>query len=125
MPEADIPRWSGMIHSALERHDHGRAVRRHRAQKSALWPDGGQGAGDKYGNAGAVKLALVGQTFFSALSAFAPFGFVGDPTLAATLLLFTRIGGSEPRGGSVATALVSAMLYPFPDLQPAPAPNSL
>ena len=53
--------------------------------------------GDKYGNAGAVKLALVGQTFFSALSAFAPFGFVGDPTLAATLLLSTRIGAGVGR----------------------------
>ena len=63
--------------------------------------------GDKYGNAGAVKLALVGQTFFFALSAFAPFGFVGDPTLAATLLLFTP--ASEP--GS--RRLVSAMLYIF------------
>ena len=48
-----------------------------------------------------------GQVFFVALSAFAPFGIVGTPTLAATLLLLTRIGAG------VSTALVSALLYIF------------
>ena len=94
LPEADIPRWSGMITGA-----------QYAAIVLGSLLSGRMG--DKYGSAAAVKLALIGQTFFFALSAFAPFGFVGDPTLRATLLLFTRIGAG------VATALVSALLYIF------------
>ena len=93
VPEADIPRWSSMIIGA-----------QYAAIVLGSLLSGRMG--DKYGSAAAVKLALIGQTFFFALSAFAPFG-VGDPTLAATLLLFTRIGAG------VATANVSALLYIF------------
>ena len=94
LPEDDIPRWSSMIISA-------------QFAAVVLGSLLSGRMGDKYGSAAAVKLALIGQTFFFALSAFAPFGFVGDPTLRATLLLFTRIGAG------VATALVSALLYIF------------
>ena len=92
--EADLPRWSGMIMGT---------------QFAAAVLGGllSGRTGDKYGSAAAVKLALIGQAFFFALSAFAPFGVVGDPTLAATLLLLTRIGAG------VSSALVSAMLYIF------------
>ena len=93
VPEADIPRWSGMIMGA-------------QFAAVVLGSLLSGRMGDKYGSATAVKLALMGQTFFFALSAFAPFG-VGDPTLAATLLLLTRIGAG------VSTALVSALLYIF------------
>ena len=94
VPEADLPRWSGMIMGA-------------QFAAVVLGSLLSGRMGDKYGSATAVKLALIGQTFFFALSAFAPFGFVGDPTLAATLLLLTRIGAG------VSTALVSALLYIF------------
>ena len=94
VPEADLPRWSGMIMGA-------------QFAAVVLGSLLSGRMGDKYGSAAAVKLALIGQTFFFALSAFAPFGFLGDPTLAATLLLFTRIGAG------VSTALVSALLYIF------------
>ena len=91
VPEADLPRWSGMIMGA-------------QFAAVVLGSLLSGRMGDKYGSATAVKLALIGQTFFFALSAFAPFG-VGDPTLAATLLLLTRIGAG------VSTALGSALLY--------------
>ena len=94
VPEADLPRWSGMIMGA-------------QFAAVVLGSLLSGRMGDKYGSATTVKLALIGQTFFFALSAFAPFGFLGDPTLAATLLLFTRIGAG------VSTALVSALLYIF------------
>jgi len=94
VPEADLPRWSGMIMGA-------------QFAAVVLGSLLSGRMGDKYGSATAVKLALIGQTFFFALSAFAPFGFVGDPTLAATLLLLTRIGAG------VSTALGSALLYIF------------
>ena len=94
VPEADLPRWNGMIMGT-------------QFAAVVLGSLLSGRMGDKYGSAAAVKLALIGQTFFFALSAFAPFGFVGDPTLAATLLLFTRIGAG------VSTAMVSALLYIF------------
>ena len=118
LPEADIPRWSGMIMGA-------------QFAAVVLGSLLSGRMGDKYGSAAAVKLALIGQTFFFALSAFAPFGFVDDPSLAAALLLFTRIGAG------VSTALVSALLYIFdrapsskarllvvsPTLRPQPEPG--
>ena len=93
VPEADIPRWSGMIMGA---------------QFAAVMVGNllSGKMGDVYGSAAAVKLALLGQVVFFALSAFAPFG-VAAPTLAATLLLLTRIGAG------ISTALVSALLYIF------------
>ena len=98
--EADVPRWSGMITGT---------------QFAAVVVGSllSGRMGDKYGSAAAVKLALSGQVLFFALSAFAPFGVVGDPTLAATLLLLSRIGAG------VSTAIVSVMLYIF-DRAPTP-----
>ena len=92
--EADLPRWSGMIMGT-------------QFAAVVLGSLLSGRMGDKYGSAAAVKLALMGQVFFFALSAFAPFGIVGTPTLAATLLLLTRIGAG------ISTALVSALLYIF------------
>ena len=91
--EADLPRWNGMIMGAQFA-----AVMIGNLLSGKM--------GDTYGSAAAVKLALLGQVVFFALSAFAPFG-VGTPTLAATLLLLTRIGAG------ISTALVSALLYIF------------
>ena len=118
VPEADLPRWNGMIMGT-------------QFAAVVLGSLLSGRMGDKYGSAAAVKLALIGQTFFFALSAFAPFGFVDDPSLAAALLLFTRIGAG------VSTALVSALLYIFdrapsskarllvvsPTLRPQPEPG--
>ena len=94
VPEADLPRWNGMIMGT-------------QFAAVVLGSLLSGRMGDKYGSAAAVKLALMGQVVFFALSAFAPFGVVGDPTLAATLLLLTRIGAG------ISTALVSAQLYIF------------
>ena len=100
--EADVPRWSGMITGT---------------QFAAVVVGSllSGRMGDKYGSAAAVKFALSGQVMFFALSAFAPYG-VGDPTLAATLLLLSRIGAG------VSTAIVSVMLYIF---DRAPTPHAL
>ena len=91
--EADLPRWTGMSMGAQFV-----AVMVGNLLSGKM--------GDVYGSAAAVKLALLGQVVFFALSAFAPFG-VAAPTLAATLLLLTRIGAG------ISTALVSALLYIF------------
>ena len=91
--EADLPRWNGMIMGAQFV-----AVMMGNLLSGKM--------GDVYGSAAAVKLALLGQAVFFALSAFAPFG-VDAPMLAATLLLLTRIGAG------FSTALVSALLYIF------------
>jgi len=100
--EDDLPRWNGMIMGA---------------QFAAVMVGNllSGRMGDRYGSATAVKLSLMGQVVFFALSAFAPFG-VGAPALAATLLLLTRIGAG------ISTALVSALLYIF---DRAPNPESL
>ena len=100
--EADIARWNGMIMGA---------------QFAAVIVGNllSGKTGDRYGSATAVKLALLGQVVFLALSAFAPFG-VGDPTLGATLLLLTRIGAG------ISTALTASLLYIF---DRAPTPESL
>ena len=94
VPEADIPRWSGMIMGA-------------QFAAVVLGSLLSGRMGDKYGSAAAVKLALMGQVVFFTLSAFAPFGVVDAPTLAATLLLLTRIGVG------LSTTIVSAQLYIF------------
>ena len=94
VPEDDISRWSGMIVGA-------------QFAAVVLGSLLSGRMGDKCGSAAAVKLALIGQVLFFTLSAFAPFGVVGAPTLAATLLLLTRIGAG------ISTALVSAQLYIF------------
>ena len=93
MSEADLPRWNGMIMGAQF--------------AAVIFGNLLSGKmGDKHGSAAAVKLALLGQVVFFALSAFAPFG-VGAPTLAATLLLLTRIGAG------ISTALTASLLYIF------------
>ena len=94
VPEADLPRWNGMVMGA-------------QFAAVVLGSLLSGRVGDKCGSAAAVKLALIGQVLFFTLSAFAPFGVVGAPTLAATLLLLTRIGAG------ISTALVSAQLYIF------------
>ena len=94
LPEADLPRWSGLIMGT-------------QFAAVVLGSLISGRVGDTYGSAAAVRLALRGQVFFFALSAFAPFGVVGDPKLAVILLLLTRIGAG------VSTALVSALLYIF------------
>ena len=100
--EADLPRWNGMIMGAQF--------------AAVIFGNLLSGKmGDKHGSATAVKLALLGQVVFFALSAFAPFG-VGAPTLAATLLLLTRIGAG------ISTALTASLLYIF---DRAPTPESL
>ena len=93
MSEADIARWNGMIMGA---------------QFAAVIVGNllSGKTGDRYGSATAVKLALLGQVVFLALSAFAPFG-VGGPTLGATLLLLTRVGAG------ISTSLTASLVYIF------------
>ena len=94
VPVADLPRWNGMIMGT-------------QFAAVVLGSLLSGRMGDNYGSAAAVKLALMGQVVFFALSAFAPFGVVDEPTLAATLLLLTRIGVG------ISTTIVSAQLYIF------------